>query len=76
MARGIYSRRPRPVGPIQAGMEAFNPITYSGEVRWINNPDMTTNTLGNFGFYRIDIQQAAMPEFPELGFAILTLAVD
>lgn len=76
MARGIYSRRPRPVGPIQAGMEAFNPVTYSGEIRWINNPDMGTNKLGNFGFYHIDIQQAAMPEFPELGFAILTLAQD
>lgn len=76
MARGIYSRRPRPIGPLQAGMEAFNPVTYAGEVRWINNPDMATNSLGNFGFYRIDIQQAAMPEFPELGFAIITLAVD
>lgn len=76
MARGIYSRRPRPIGPLQAGMEAFNPVTYSGEIRWINNPDMSTNKLGNFGFYHIDIQQAAMPEFPELGFAILTLAVD
>lgn len=76
MARGVYSRRPRPVGPLQAGMEAFNPVTYSGEVRWINNPDMSTNKLGNFGFYRIDIQQAAMPEFPQLGYAIITLAVD
>ncbi len=76
MARGIYSRRPRPIGPLAAGMEAFNPVTYSGEVRWINNPDMSTNKLGNFGFYRIDIQQAAMPEFPQLGYAIITLAVD
>lgn len=76
MARGVYSRRPRPIGPLSAGMEAFNPITYTGEVRWINNPDMSTNQLGNFGFYRIDAQQAAMPEFPELGFAIITLAVD
>lgn len=76
MARGVYSRRPRPIGPLQAGMEAFNPVTYAGEVRWINNPDMGTNQLGNFGFYRIDIQMAAMPEFPELGFAIITKAVD
>lgn len=76
MARGIYTRRPRPVGPTQAGMEAFNPVTYAGEVRWINNPDMNINLLGNFGLYRIDIQQAAMPEFPELGYAIITRAVD
>ena len=76
MARGVYSKRPRPIGPLQAGLEAFNPVTYSGEVRWINNPDMSTNVLGNYGFYRIDIQQAAMPEFPELAFAGIGLAID
>ena len=76
MARGVYSKRPRPVGPLQAGLEAFNPVTYSGEVRWINNPDMSTNALGNYGFYRLDIQQAAMPEFPELAYTGLTLAID
>ena len=75
-ARGVFSKRPRPVGPLQAGLEAFNPVTYSGEVRWINNPDMGTNVLGNYGFYRLDIQQAAMPEFPELAYAGLTLAID
>ena len=76
MARGVYSKRPRPIGPLQAGLEAFNPVTYSGEVRWINNPDMGTNSLGNYGFYRADIQQAAMPEFPELAYTGLTIAVD
>lgn len=75
-ARGVFSKRPRPVGPLSAGLQAFNPITYSGEIRWINNPDMSTNVLGNYGFYRLDIQQAAMPEFPELAYAGLTLAVD
>lgn len=75
-ARGVFSKRPRPVGPLQAAMMAFNPITYSGEVRWINNPDMGTNALGNYGFYRLDIQQANMPEFPELAYAGLTLAID
>lgn len=75
-ARGVFSKRPRPVGPLQAGLEAFNPVTYSGEVRWINNPDMNVNVLGNYGFYRLDIQQAAMPEFPELAYAGLTLAQD
>jgi hypothetical protein len=76
MARMIYSRRPRPVGPIQISQQSFNAVTYGGEVRWINNPDMANNQLGNFGFYRVDIQQAAMPEYPELGFTGLTLAVD
>lgn len=76
MARGIYSKRPRPVGTVQQGMEAFNPISYVGDITWINNPDMGYNKQGNYGFYRIDIQQAAMPEFPELGFTGLTMAVD
>ena len=76
MARGVYSKRPRPIGPLQAGLEAFNPVTYSGEVRWLNNPDMSTNILGNYGLYRADIQQAAMPEFPELGFSGICLAID
>lgn len=76
MARGIYSKRPRPVGTTQQAMEAFNPISYVGDITWINNKDMGYNKQGNYGFYRIDIQQAAMPEFPELGFTGLTLAVD
>lgn len=76
MARGVYSKRPRPIGPLQAGLEGFNPVTYSGEVRWLNNPDMGTNILGNYGLYRIDIQQAAMPEFPELAFSGICLAID
>lgn len=76
MARGIYSKRPRPVGTTQQAMESFNPISYVGDITWINNPDMGYNKQGNYGFYRLDIQQAAMPEFPELGFTGLTLAVD
>lgn len=76
MARGIYSKRPRPVGTTQQAMESFNPISYVGDIIWINNPDMGYNKQGNYGFYRMDIQQAAMPEFPELGFTGLTLAVD
>lgn len=76
MARGIYSRRPRPVGSTAFSLQKFNPISYTGDIVWINNPDMGYNKQGNYGFYRIDIQQAAMPEFPELGFTGLTLAVD
>lgn len=76
MARNVYSRRPRPVGPIQISQQSFNAITYGGEVRWYNNPDMAGNLQGNYGLYRVDIQQAAMPEYPELGFAGITLAID
>lgn len=76
MARGIYSKRPRPVGSTAYSLQQYNPISYVGDITWINNPDMGYNKQGNYGFYRIDIQQAAMPEFPELGFTGLTLAVD
>ncbi len=76
MARNVYTRRPRPVGPTAFSQQTFNPVTYAGEVRFINNPDMGQNKLGNYGLYRIDFQQAAMPEFPEFGWAGITLAVD
>lgn len=76
MARGIYSCRPRPVGSTAFSLQKYDPISYTGDIMWINNPDMGYNKQGNYGFYRIDIQQAAMPEFPELGFTGLTLAVD
>jgi hypothetical protein len=51
-------------------------VTYAGDVRWINNPDMCYNKLGNMGFYRMDIQVAAKPIFPDNGFSIVTLALD
>ncbi len=76
MARGIYSKRPRPIGSTAISLQSYNPISYTGDIVWINNPDMGYNKQGNYGFYRIDIQQAAMPEFPELGFTGITLAVD
>lgn len=76
MARGIYSKRPRPVGATAYSLQQFNPISYVGDITWINNPDMGYNIQGNYGFYRMDIQQAAMPEFPELGFTGITIAVD
>jgi hypothetical protein len=76
LCRDIYTVKPRPVGPTQFGDAKFNAIEYSGTPRWINNPDMGTNKLGNLGFYRMDMQMAAKPEYPELGISILTLARD
>lgn len=76
LCRDIYTVKPRPVGPTSFGQATFNAINYTGEVKWINNPDMGTNKLGNLGFYRMDIQQAAKPEYPELGVSVLTLAKD
>jgi hypothetical protein len=76
MARGIYARLPRPIGATAFSLQQYNPISYVGDITWINNPDMGYNKQGNYGFYRIDIQQAAQPLFPELGFTGITLAVD
>lgn len=76
LCRDIYEVCPRPVGPTAFSKEGFNAVNYSGEVNWINNKDMDKNILGNFGFYRMDIQMAFKPIYPELGFSVLTLAKD
>lgn len=77
LCRDIYEVRPRPIGPTQFDMAAFNAVNYIGDLNWINNKTMGgANDLGNKGYFRIDIQVAARPIRPELGYAILTLAVD
>lgn len=76
MPRDVWEARIRPVGPTNYGMASFNPVNYVGDLRWINNPDMSNNYLGTKGFYNIQIQAAARPVRPEIGYAILTLAVD
>lgn len=74
--RDIYTVKPRPIGPTQFGKAGFDATDFTGEIQWINNKDMATNKLGNLGFYRFDFQQAAMPENPEMGYSVLTLAKD
>ena len=76
LCRDIYEVRPRPIGPTQFGMAAFNPINYVGDLNWINNKDMDKNTLGNKGFFRMDIQCAAKPTHPNLGYTGITFALD
>lgn len=76
VVRDTYEVHVRPTGPTSFGQEKFTPQNYTGSVQWINNPDMNLNKLGNKGLYRMDIQQAAKPIYPELGFSILTLARD
>ncbi len=76
MPRDVWEARVRPVGPTSFGMASFNPINYVGDLRWINNPDNDENPLGNKGYYRMDIQAAARPVRPEIGYSIMTLAVD
>ena len=76
MSRDVWEARVRPVGPTNFGMAAFDPINYVGDLRWINNKDNDQNPLGNKGYYRMDIQAAARPVYPEFGIAIMTLAQD
>jgi hypothetical protein len=76
LCRDIYEVNVRPVGPTNFGKQAFSPINYTGSVQWINNKDMDKNKQGNMGLYRVDVQQAAKPQYPELGYSILTLARD
>jgi len=77
LCRDIYEVRPRPVGPTTFGMAAFNPINYVMDLTWINNRTFGgTNDLGNKGYYQMQFACAAKPVRPELGFSILTLAVD
>jgi hypothetical protein len=76
LCNNIYEVNSRPVGPLGAGKAKFDATTYGGEVQWINNKDMVNNVLGNKGFYRLDIQQAAKAKYPQLGFSILTQAKD
>lgn len=77
LCRDIYEVRPRPVGPTTFEMATFNPINYVMDLQWINNRTFGgTNDQGNKGYYRMDFQVAAKPVRPELGYSILTLAVD
>jgi len=76
LCSNIYEVDVRPVGPTSFGKQRFTPANYTGSVQWINNPDMANNPLGNHGYYRVDIQQAAKPQYPELGYSILTLVKD
>lgn len=76
LPRNVWGIRPRPVGPTSFDMATYNPWNYIGEIQWINNRDMGSNQLGNKGFYRFDIQAAARPIRPEIGVALMTLALD
>lgn len=74
--RKVFDARVRPVGPTAFAGANFNARDYSGEITWINNKDMGSNRLGDKGFFQLDFQVAARPEYTNLGFAVLTLALD
>ncbi len=76
LPRDVWEARVRPVGPTSFGMASFDPINYVGDLRWLNNKDNDQNPLGNKGYYRADLQVAARPVRPEIGYAIMTKARD
>lgn len=77
LCKDIYEVRVRPVGPKQYANATFDSVlNYIGDFYWINNKDMDENILGNKGFYRLDMQVAAKPVRPEVGFTGITLALD
>jgi hypothetical protein len=76
LCRDIYEVRPRSTGPTQFGGASFNAVNYVGDLRWINNPDMGDNKLGNKGLFRADIQVGFRPVRPDQGYTGITLAVD
>jgi len=76
LPRDVWEARFRPVGTTSYGMAGFNPISYVGDLQWINNKDNVDNPQGNKGYYRLDMQAAARPVRPEIGYAIMTQAVD
>lgn len=77
MPRDIWEARFRPVGTTQFAQAGFNPVNYIGDIQWINNKTFCgTNDQGTKGYYRMDLQMAAKPIFPEFGYAGLTLAYD
>jgi hypothetical protein len=71
MCNNIWEARPRATGLGNIGGASFDPINYTGEFRWINNKDNSSNPLGNKGYFRADVQVAGKPIFPEYGFQIL-----
>lgn len=76
LPRNVYEIDVRMSGPSNFGTADFTERSFSGDVYWVNNPDMCDNIDGNKGFYRMLLSMAAKPIYPDLGFAILTLAVD
>jgi hypothetical protein len=72
----VWEARVRPIGITNYGMAGFNPINYVGELAWYNIRDNVNNPDGTIGYYKMQIQAAAKPIRPEIGYAGLTLVKD
>lgn len=59
---------PRPVSAY--GQAKWDPVTYAGELTWVNNKDNDANYMGNQGLFMATLSAAPMPVFPRHGVVI------
>jgi hypothetical protein len=59
---------PRPVSAY--GQAKWNPVTYAGELTWVNNKDNDANYMGTQGLFVATLSAAPMPVFPRHGVVI------
>ena len=49
----------------------FDPVKYTGEFKWLNIPDATSNPDGTIGFFRGVMASASKPLKVDLGYVVL-----
>ena len=77
LGRDVWEAKYEPIDPSSFSGFDFQPLNYVGEFKWINNKTFQgDNDRGNLGYYLSDIRVAAKPIFPELGYTILTKALN
>lgn len=59
---------PRPVSAY--GQAKWDPVTYTGELTWVNNKDNDANYMGTQGLFVATLSAAPMPVFPRHGVVI------
>lgn len=59
---------PRPVSAY--GQAKWDPMTYAGELTWVNNKDNDANYMGTQGLFVATLSAAPMPVFPRHGVVI------
>lgn len=59
---------PRPVSAY--GQAKWDPVTYAGELTWVNNKDNSGNYMGTQGLFIATLSAAPMPVFPRHGVVI------
>ena len=58
--------------PISGGSGvAFDPVSYKGEFKWTNIPDVTLNPDGTIGFFRGIMASASKPIKTNYGYSVV-----